>query len=136
VRLAQQTLAELLSAARRAKCADLPDAVWSVGAGATQSSYSGALVEQTLPFAAVWQAVLPGLRAALRAIDGTSEPALRLSLGGGAGPYTPPSAGSTASAGSSAAFYFPNATHIRKAAGLPANDPSLTFSPAEEGKDR
>jgi hypothetical protein len=117
-----QTLSELLSSARRVSCATLPDEIWNIGT----SVYSGALVEQSLPFAAVWSALLPGLRAALRAIDGVADPTLRISLGGkpGVGAGSPEA---------SAAFYLPNSAHVRKAAGLPPTDPSLQYSPADEG---
>ena len=104
VAAAKDTLGVILSSSKRVTCASLPDSVWMVDKHIPQLSASQLppILDKALPFFAVWQAVFPGVRAALRTLHGTLDPALRISL-----------------ASTSLGLYLPPVSLVRRAAGLP-----------------
>ena len=105
ISISKDTMGVVLSSSKRVTCASLPDAVWAVENHQAQISvaqYVSAL-DKALPFFAVWQAVMPGVRIALKTIHGTLDPLLRQKF----------------STSNSMGLYYPPASLVRRAAGLP-----------------
>ena len=106
ISISKDTMGVVLSSSKRVTCASLPDAVWAVENHQAQISaaqYASAL-DKALPYFAVWQAVMPGVRIALKTLHGTLDPTLRQKF----------------AATNSIGLYYPPASLVRRAAGLPS----------------
>ena len=106
ISVAKDTMGVILSSSKRVTCASLPDAVWAVENHLAQITTAQLVpvLDKALPFFAVWQAVIPGIRIALKTVHGTLNPILRQNL----------------AAANSLGLYFPPASLVRRAAGLPS----------------
>ena len=106
VSASKDTMGVILASSKRVSCASLPDATWAIDKhqALITSAQLVTVVDKALPFFAVWQAVIPGLRCALRTLHGTLDFNLRQTL----------------AASNSLGLYWPPATLVRRAAGLPS----------------
>mmetsp|Transcript_27917 Transcript_27917/g.26770 ORF Transcript_27917/g.26770 Transcript_27917/m.26770 type:complete len:1397 (+) Transcript_27917:334-4524(+) len=106
VAVSKDLLGVILSSSKRVTCAPLPEGIWEVDT--PQSTPLAAMVDKALPFYAVWQAVIPGIKTALKTLHGIWEPSTRESL----------------STGGTSGLYLPPVSLVRRAAGLPNIHPN------------
>lgn len=99
----KDVLGVILSSSKRVSCSPLPEGVWAVEVQ-NQVNLASLLpvLDRALPFLAVWLAVFPGMKQALKTLHGVLEPSVRLSLQGT----------------SSVSLYMPPVSMIRRAVGL------------------